>query len=73
MVPAAHTEAELLQIQGQLMAMSSIQFMWSAVVADATGEWVEAGVIAPDPERQAAFDAEWGPGVVRLVSHLHPM
>jgi hypothetical protein len=72
-VPATHTEAELLGIQGQLMAMSSVQFMWSAVVVDATGEWVEAGIIAPDPERQAAFDAEWGPGVVRLVSQLRPI
>jgi len=72
-VPAAHTEAELVQIQGQLMAMSSVQFLSSSVVVDATGEWVEASAIAPDPERQAAFDAEWGPGVVRLVSHLHPM
>jgi hypothetical protein len=72
-VPAAHTEAELLDIQGQLMAMSSVQFMWSAVVVDATGEWVEAGVIAPDPERQAAFDAEWGAGVVRLVPQLLPI
>jgi hypothetical protein len=72
-VPAAHTEAQLLDIQGQLMAMSSVQFTYSAVVVDASGEWVEAGVIAPDPERQAAFDEEWGAGVVRLISQLRPI
>ncbi len=37
------------------------------------GNGWRSSAIAPDPERQAAFDAEWGPGVVRLVSQLHPM
>ena len=72
-IGAEHTEAELRAIQEQLTAMSSVQFLWSAVYADVTGEWVEAGVIAPDPARQAAFDAEWGAGVVRLVPALRPI
>ena len=65
-VPAEHSVADLVAISNQLDSMSSIQFLWNSPYADATGEWVEAGVIAPDPQRQAAFDAEWGPGVVRL-------
>jgi len=55
------------------MGMSSVQFTWSALYADATGEWLEIGTIAPDPERQAALDEQYGPGVVRLTSGLRPL
>ncbi len=72
-VEGRHTEADLRAIQDQLMRMSSIQFLWSFVNSDLRGEWVEAGVIAPDPDRQAAFDAEFGDGVVRLVPILQPV
>jgi hypothetical protein len=72
-VAAEHTAAELADIQGQLMAISSIQFLSIGTYVDATGEWVEARTFAPEPERQAAFDEQFGPGVVRLVSQLHPV
>jgi hypothetical protein len=71
-VAARHTEQELLAIQNQLMSISSIQFTSVAVYVDATGEWVQADIAVPDPQRQAAFDAEYGPGVVRLSSPLKP-
>ena len=61
-VPAQHSMDELVAISNQLLSMSSVKFLWSQVYADATGEWVEAGVIVPDPERQAAFDEQYGPG-----------
>ena len=72
-VAGRHTEQELLAIQQQLMSMSSIQFLGSGVYVDATGEWVQADIAAPDPDRQAGFDAEFGEGVVRLSSPLHPV
>ena len=72
-VPAQHSMDELVAISNQLMSMSSVKFLWSQVYADATGEWVEAGVIVPDPERQAAFDQQYGEGVVRLTSRLQPL
>jgi hypothetical protein len=72
-VPAQHTEAELYAIQEQLDSISSVQFLSTAVMVDATGEWVEAGTIAPDPERQASFDAEFGAGTVRLIPSLRPI
>jgi hypothetical protein len=50
-----------------------VQFLWNQVYVDATGEWLEVGVIAPDPDRQAAFDAEFGDRVVRLVPRLRPI
>ena len=64
---------ELVAIENQLMSMSSIQFMWSALYADATGEWLELGTITPEPDRQAAFDEQYGPGVVRLTPRLLPI
>ena len=72
-VPAQHSMDELVAISNQLMSMSSVKFLWSQVYADATGEWVEAGIIVPDPERQAAFDEQYGEGVVRLTSRLRPL
>lgn len=69
-VPAEHGEAELRAIQDQLMQLSSIQILSTSLQVDAAGESVLAEIIAPDPERQAAFDAEFGPGVVRLISPL---
>jgi hypothetical protein len=72
-VPAQHSMDELVAISNQLLSMSSVKFLWSQVYADATGEWVEAGVIVPDPERQAAFDEQYGEGVVRLTSRLRPL
>jgi hypothetical protein len=69
-VPAQHSEAELVAISNQLLSMSSVKFLWSQVYSDATGEWVEAGVIVPDHERQAAFDQQYGEGVVRLTPRL---
>ena len=72
-VPAQHSKDELIAIENQLMGMSSVQFTWSALYADATGEWLEMGIIAPDPDRQAAFDEQYGPGVVRLTSGLRPI
>jgi len=72
-VPAQHSMDELVAISNQLMSMSSVKFLWSQVYADATGEWVEAGVIVSDPERQAAFDQQYGEGVVRLTSRLRPL
>lgn len=58
---------ELVAISNQLMSMSS------QVYADATGEWIEAGVIVPDPERQAALDEQYGEGVVRLTPRLRSL
>jgi hypothetical protein len=72
-VPAQHSKDELVAIENQLMSMSSIQFMWSALYADATGEWLEMGTITPDPDRQAAFDEQYGEGVVRLTPQLRPL
>jgi hypothetical protein len=72
-VPAAHSMEELVAISNQLVSMSSLKVLWSQVYADATGEWVEAGIIVPDPERQAAFDEQYGEGVVRLTSRLRPL
>jgi hypothetical protein len=72
-VPAQHSMDELVAISNQLMSMSSVKFLWSQVYSDATGEWVEAGVIVPDPERQAAFDEQYGEGVVRLTSRLRQL
>jgi hypothetical protein len=71
-VPAEHTQQELLSIQNQLASISSVMIT-TAVYVDATGEWVQADVFVPDPERQAAFDAEYGPGVVRIESPLKPV
>jgi hypothetical protein len=70
LVAAQHSEQELLAIQNQLMGMSSVKWLWGMVHADATGEWVELGVITPDPDRQAAFDQQYGDGVVRLTPRL---
>lgn len=72
-VPARHSMDELVAISNQLLSMSSVKFLWSQVYADATGEWVEAGVIVPDPDRQAAFDQQYGEGVVRLTPRLQPL
>jgi hypothetical protein len=72
-LPASRDAAELQAIQEQLSQMSSIQFLSIAVQVDAAGESVVAEVIAPDPDRQAAFDAEFGQGVVRLLPRLRPI
>jgi hypothetical protein len=72
-VSATYSEAELSAIQEQLLEMSSVQFLSTAIYVDATGEWVAAETIAPDPALQAAFDEEFGPGVVRLDSSLRPV
>ena len=69
-VAAQHSEEELVAIQNQLMGMSSVKWLWGMVYADATGEWVEMGVITPDPDRQAAFDEQYGDGLVRLTPRL---
>jgi hypothetical protein len=72
-VGASHSAAELSAIAEQLQAMSSLQVLSTAPYVDASGEWIEAGVIAPDADRQSAFDDEFGPGVVRLVPFLAPV
>jgi len=72
-VGASHSAAELSAIAEQLQAMSSLQVLSTAPYVDASGEWIEAGVIAPDADRQSAFDDEFGPGVVRLVAFLAPV
>ncbi len=72
-VPAQHSEEELVAISNQLLSMSSVKYLWSQVYSDATGEWVDAGVIVPDPDRQAAFDQQYGEGVVRLTPRLRPL
>ena len=72
-VGASHSAAELSAIVEQLQSLSSVQILSTATYVDASGEWIEAGVIAPDPERQSAFDAEFGPGVVRMVPLLTPV
>jgi hypothetical protein len=72
-IPAQHSMDELVRISNELVSMSSTQFLWSNVYADATGEWVEAGVIVADPERQAALDEQYGPGLVRLTPRLRPI
>jgi hypothetical protein len=72
-VAARRDAAELQAIQEQLLQMSSIQFLSTAVHVDAAGESVVAEVIAPDPARQAAFDDEFGQGTVRLVARLRPI
>jgi hypothetical protein len=70
--PAQHDEEQLKAISNQLLSMSSVKWLWATVQADATGEWVDVGSITPDPERQAAFDAQYGEGVVRITSRLRP-
>lgn len=72
-VGAEHSAAELAAIQQQLSELSSIQLLGTSTYVDASGEWVEAQTIAPDAERQAAFDAEFGRGIVRLRSILTPV
>ena len=72
-VSASHSAAELSAIVEQLQSLSSVQILSTATYVDTSGEWIEAGVIAPDPERQSAFDAEFGPGVVRMVPLLTPV
>jgi hypothetical protein len=71
--PARHGQQELAEISNQLMAMSSVKWLWVTVQVDATGEWVDVGSIAPDPVRQAAFDEQYGAGVVRITSRLQPL
>jgi hypothetical protein len=72
-VSASHSAAELSAIVEQLRSLSSMQILSTVTNVDASGEWIEAGVIAPDPERESAFDAEFGPGVVRMVPLLTPV
>jgi hypothetical protein len=72
-VAAEHSHAELSAIQQQLQEMSSIQFLGSSIYVDASGEWVAAETFAPEPARQAAFDEQFGAGVVRLSSLLQPV
>jgi hypothetical protein len=72
-VSAEHTAEDLSAIQQQLLEMSSVQFLGTAVHVDASGEWVAAETFAPDPAHQAAFDEEFGVGVVRLSSWLQPV
>ena len=72
-VGASHSAVELSAIVEQLQSLSSVQILSTATYVDASGEWIEAGVIAPDPERQSAFDEEFGPGVVRMIPLLAPM
>lgn len=69
-VEGRFTVPELLEIQDTLMALSSVQVLSSSVMYDASGEWVEATVIVPDPALQDRLDAEYGAGVVRLTSQL---
>ncbi|HZB41509.1 MAG TPA: hypothetical protein VE487_11110 [Ilumatobacter sp.] len=72
-VAAEHSHAQLSAIQQQLQEMSSIQFLGSSIYVDASGEWVAAETFAPEPARQAAFDEQFGAGVVRLSSLLQPV
>jgi hypothetical protein len=71
-VPAQHTESELRSTQQQLMALSSVRVLGATAVVDATGEWVEATIIAPDPALQTALDEQYGVGVVQIISMLVP-
>jgi hypothetical protein len=72
-VPAQHSMDELAAIRDQLLGMSSVKWLWATVRADPTAEWVEVGTIVPDPTRQAAFDEQYGEGVVRLTARLQPL
>lgn len=72
-VPAHHSAEQLVTIQNQLLGMSSVKWLWATVQVDATGEWVDVGVIAPDHDRQVAADAQYGDGVVRLTPRLQPL
>lgn len=72
-VEGTRTEAELSAIQEDLQSLSSVHVLSSSIYVDATGEWVEAELVAPDPARQAALDEEYGEGVVRLRSALRPI
>jgi hypothetical protein len=72
-VPAEHSAAELRGIQERLQSMNSFQFLSGFPHVDATGEWYEAETIAPQPALQAAFDEQFGTGVVRLRSDLQPI
>ena len=72
-VAASHSAAELAAIQDQLLSMSSVELLSTGIYVDASGEWLEAETIAPDPARQAAFDDEFGPDVVQLTSRLRPV
>jgi len=72
-VEATRDLDELSAIAEQLRSMSSVRFLSVQTWVDASGEWVQAQTIAPDPARQAALDEEFGSGVVRLVSLLRPL
>jgi len=72
-VAAERTETELTAIQRQLMALSSVRVLSSNVVVDATGEWVEATIVAPNPALQASLAAQFGESAVRIVSTLVPV
>jgi hypothetical protein len=69
-VGAEHSLAELSAIREQLHVMSSLQWLESWISFDASGEWISFTTIAPDPASQAAFDAQFGSGIVRLSSWL---
>lgn len=70
---ARRTFAELEEIQTQLMSLSSVQVLSSAVMIDATGGWVDATLIAPHPQLQASLDAQYGAGTVELHAMLVPL
>jgi hypothetical protein len=72
-VAAEHNAAELSAIEEQLRAMSSLQILSTEIHVDASGEWIKAETVAPEPERQSAFDEQFGPGVVQLRSRLQPI
>ena len=63
----AHQLEQIRQAVTQAAAWKTVD-----VMVDVTGEWVEAVSLAPQPELQAEFDAEFGPGLVRLRSMMLP-
>ncbi len=71
-VGAQFTVARLTEVQGALMALSRVQVWSSGVVSDASGEWVEATTVVPQPDLQDRLDAEYGDEVVRFTSLLVP-
>lgn len=72
-VAAERSQAELEAIQAELAAADTPTVLSSSIYVDASGERVEAVVVAPDAELQASFDAEYGEGVVVLDSILTPV
>jgi hypothetical protein len=70
-----HRFRDLRRVQVELSdggaAELGLELLWSSV--DVMGNQVEIGAVVIDAEGQAALDAEYGAGVVRVVPALRPV